>query len=283
MNIIAEELKKRLSVFDIIAKEDTQDELREITQELILLGLSKAGIFNKASFHGGTALRLLYKTKRYSEDLDFVLDETDQSFTWKPYLDKVIEFVNEYGCKFEMSDKSKAENTVKKAFIKDSSIEQMMNFSWSIKGGTPEKVNIKLEIDSNPPLYSESEIKKYNFPCEYEIKIHKLSSLFAGKCHALLCREYNKGRDWFDFKWYVENRVEPNYKYLKAMLEQQGQYKNGLIEVNKIWLCDKLKERIENIEKNDLEEINKDIKMFTKNNPDSILSKQIMLNLVSNI
>ena len=170
MNIITEKLKERLNNVDINSREDIEDELREITQEFVLAGLSESDIFSMASFQGGTALRLLYKTKRYSEDLDFVLDKADANFVWEPYLNKIKDFVGNYGCLFEISDKSKIENPVKKAYIKDSSIEQMMDFSWSMRSGTPEKIHIKLEMDTNTSLYSESEIKEYNFPYNYNIK-----------------------------------------------------------------------------------------------------------------
>jgi len=285
MNIVTDKLKERLGKYNINAREDIVDELREITQELVLLGLKESGIFNKANFQGGTALRLFYKTKRYSEDLDFVLDKSDNTFIWKPYLETVKDFVANYGCLFELSDKSKVENSVKKAFVKDTSIEQMMNFSWSMRSGTPEKIKIKLEMDSNPPLYSENEIKKYNFPYDYEVKIQKISSLFAGKCHALLCREYEKGRDWFDFQWFVKNEIEPNYKYLKSMLEQQGKYidilkSNSNIEINKEWLCNELNKKCEILNYNN---INLDIENFTKNNPNVNFKKEDILKLIGKI
>ena len=282
MNIVIDKLKERLGNININSRVDFADELREITQELVLLGLKEAGIFNKASFQGGTVLRLFYKTKRYSEDLDFVLDKIDNTFTWKPYLEIVKDFVANYGCLFEISDKSKKESIVKKAFIKDSSIEQMMNISWNMRNGTPQRVKIKLEMDTNPPLYSENEIKKYNFPYEYEVKIQKLSSLFAGKCHALLCREYEKGRDWFDFQWFVNKGIEPNYKYLEAMLAQQGFYKElaskKLIEINKLWLCNELTKKCEMI---NYDNINKDIRKFTKNNPEFNTEKKDIVKFIN--
>jgi len=281
MNVITEKLKERLGNLKINKREGIVDELREITQELVLVGLAKSGIFNKATFQGGTALRLLYKIKRYSEDLDFVLDKPDNNFIWKPYLDTIKDFVGNYGCSFEISDKSKLDNSVKKAFVKDYSIEQMMNFSWTMKTGTPQKISIKLEMDSKPPLYSECEILKHNFPYEYDIKVQKISSLFAGKCHALLCREYDKGRDWFDFKYFIKNSIEPNYKYLESMLEQQGFYKdlvkNKHIEINKTWLCNELTKKVDNI---DINIINEDISNFTKNNPDYNIQKKDIYKLI---
>ena len=260
MNIIVDKLKERMNKNSIFTKEDYQHELREITQELVMAGLANSGLFSDASFHGGTALRLFYNIKRYSEDLDFTLDKYNNNFKWEPYLNNVKYFVGEYGCLLETKDVSKNESVVKKAFIKDSSIEKMMNLSWRTRSSTPQKINIKLEMDTNPPLYSECELKNYDYPCNFNVKTQKLSSLFSGKCHALLCREYEKGRDWFDFEWFVKKGVVPNYDYLSSMLKQQGPWKNKDININKVWLCNELenKNRVLNYDN-----INKDIKRFT--------------------
>jgi hypothetical protein len=141
-----------------------------------------------------------------------------------------------------------------------------MNFSWTRKTGTPEKINIKLEMDSNPPDNWESEIKECDFPFKYNVKMQNLPSLFAGKCHALLCREFIKGRDWFDFERFVNNEVEPNYKYLSSMLYQQGPWKGKDIFVDKEWLCKELMKKNNGFENNVYEDINRDIRRFTFNN-----------------
>jgi predicted nucleotidyltransferase component of viral defense system len=277
MNIVIEKLKERIEKNDINTKGEFDHELREITQELVMAGLSSTDLFSKAAFHGGTSLRLLYRINRYSEDLDFTLDKSDLQFKWEPYINEVKIFVEQYGCFLEIKDTSKNDNPVKKAFIKDSSIEQMMNMSWTLKSDTPQKINIKLEMDANPPMYAENEIISYNYPCEYFIKVQKLSSLFAGKCHALLCREYYKGRDWFDFDWFVNKGIEPNYKYLSSMLNQQGPWKEKSIEVNKIWLCEELIKKSKII---DFDEINKDIKRFTHKGINMSLNEKTIKKLI---
>jgi predicted nucleotidyltransferase component of viral defense system len=262
-NEVVKKLKDRLNKNNIDTKIDFKHELREITQELIVAGLSEAGFFNKAVFHGGTSLRMIYKINRYSEDLDFMLLEKDKDFRWKSYLDDVKSYVGQYGCLLETVDKSKIDTNVQKAFIKDSSIEQMMNMSWTRRSGTPEKINIKLETDTNPPLYSNNEIKEYLFPKKYSINVQDLSSLFAGKCHALLCRKYVKGRDWFDLNWFVNKGIEPNYKYLDAMLKQQGPWEGKNNNSNKEWICNELFKKIEIL---NFEEVNMDINRFANKN-----------------
>lgn len=49
--------------------------MREYLQARILGALQRAGAMIPLAFHGGTALRFLYATARYSEDLDFALEK----------------------------------------------------------------------------------------------------------------------------------------------------------------------------------------------------------------
>jgi predicted nucleotidyltransferase component of viral defense system len=277
MNEIIEKIKERLNKYNIDTKNEFKNELREITQELVIAGLSKTNFFQKAVFHGGTSLRLLHRVNRYSEDLDFTLEKKDEKFSWNPYLLNIQKFVNQFGCQLEVADKSRDTNTVKKAFVKDSSIEQMLNMSWIKRSGTPEKIKIKLEVDSNPPEYFNNKKKKYNYPINFDIKVQDLNSLFAGKCHALLCREYDKGRDWFDLNWFVKNGVEPNYKYLDSMLDQSGPWKDLNIKSDKSWLSDNLNKKIIDLNYYD---INKDIKKFSIDKSNVELDKNILFNVV---
>ena len=277
-NEIVAKLKERLAKNSIKDKDSYDHELREITQELVMMGLSKTGFFDIATFHGGTSLRMIHRIDRYSEDLDFSLDKVNSEFKWKPYLEKVREFVGEYGCFLEIKDNSNNKNNVKKAFIKDSSIDQMMEMSWMRKSGSAEKVHVKLELDANPPLYSVNEIKKYDFPVEYNIKVHDLSSLFAGKCHALLCRGFNKGRDWFDLEWFVNKGVEPNYKYLDEMLDQRGPWKGLHIKSDKNWVSNEI---INEGDKVKFDDINKDIRNFTNSKYVLILDKNKIFEIIN--
>ena len=269
-NEIVVQLKERLKKNNIDSKDDYDHELREITQEIIMAGLSKTDFFDRATFHGGTSLRIIHRIDRYSEDLDFTLDTASSEFKWMPYLEKIRAFAVEYGCSLEIKDKSKDDNNVKKAFIKDSSIDQMMEMSWTRKSGSVEKIRIKMEIDVNPPLYSANEIKKHNFPIDFDIKIQDLPSLFAGKCHALLCREYEKGRDWFDLVWFVNKGVEPNYQYLDSMLEQQGSWNGSKINADKHWLSNELLSKVETV---NFDRVNRDIRKFTDTHSAIILDK----------
>jgi len=167
-NEIVVKLKERLAKNNIKDKDNYRHELREITQEMIMAGLSKTDFFTKAAFHGGTSLRMIYKIERYSKDFDFTLDKMDNNFTWMPYLEKIREYVGEYGCFLEIKDKSKNESKLRKAFLKDSSIDQMMEMSWRRRSGSVEKIDVKLEVAVNPPLYSVNEIKTHDFPVKFK-------------------------------------------------------------------------------------------------------------------
>jgi hypothetical protein len=259
MNRLSSILAERLKRFAVADEADEKQATQEIIQEFILYSLSKTSFFENGLFHGGTALRILYNINRYSEDLDFSLIRPDKDFQWNPYLEQIKKNMAQYGCALEAKARSETGAAVKKAFIKDNSIGQILNFSWASRGGTPEKVRIKLEVDANPPGGNKVIEKKLVFPFPYTVKSEDLPSLFAGKCHALLCREYVKGRDWYDFLWYVEKKIEPNYRYLSAMLNQSGPWGNQGVKADRAWLENVLKEKINNL---DMDTVKLDILKF---------------------
>jgi predicted nucleotidyltransferase component of viral defense system len=259
MSIINEMIKGKLENYDTSLKENELKAVQEVTQELVLYSLSGTDFFEQAVFHGGTALRILFGINRFSEDLDFCLIRSDDKFQWNPYLGKIQENMSQYGCRLEIQDRSRADTAVKKAFIKDNSIGQMLNFSWATRSGTPEKIRVKLEIDTNPPLGGREVIKTLDHPFSHRIKTHDLPSLFAGKCHALLTREYIKGRDWFDFLWYCRKGIEPNYRYLSNAMNQMGPFQNKGIKANWKWLEDELKTKIAGL---DVDAVKTDVVKF---------------------
>jgi predicted nucleotidyltransferase component of viral defense system len=259
MNIFNEMLKKKWENYGTGFKEDELKAVQEITQELVLYSLSKTDFFEQGVFHGGTALRILFGISRFSEDLDFCLSRPDDKFRWIPYLESIQENLSQYGCRLEIQDRFRADDTVRKAFIKNNSIGQVLNFSWAKRGGTPEKIRIKLEIDTNPPLGGREIIKTLEHPFHHNIKVHDLPSLFAGKCHALLSREYLKGRDWFDFLWYCRKHIKPNYRYLSNAIEQAGPFQGKGIQTNWRWLEAGLRAKINTL---DIVALKKDIIRF---------------------
>jgi len=238
----------RLETYTSNTIEDEEHALKEILQEIALYGLATANFFDKAAFQGGSALRILYDLPRFSEDLDFILKAPDSHFKWEPYMDAIVNTCKQYGVHPEIIDKSRVSSTVKKMFLKDDSIGKIIDLSFAHHPGR--KLAIKFEIDTNPPLGSDLEVKFLEFPLDYSIIAQDLSSCFAGKCHALLCREYIKGRDWYDFSWYVARKVTPNFVFLANALYQQGPWANQEITVTPTWFTEAMQQKIKSIDWN---------------------------------
>lgn len=161
-------------------------------------------------------------------------------------MDAIIATCKQYGIHPEITDKGRVDNVVKKMFLKDDSIGKIIDLSFVHHPGR--KLAIKFEIDTNPPLGSNLDVKFLEFPLDYSIVAPDLSSSFAGKCHALLCREYIKGRDWYDFTWYVARRISPNFVFLTHALDQQGPWANLKNTVTPAWFVDAMQEKIKSID-----------------------------------
>jgi predicted nucleotidyltransferase component of viral defense system len=241
-------IRDRLAQYD--CKSDTEEEqaIREITQEIVIAALGRADFFKEAAFHGGTCLRILYGLDRFSEDLDFSLKEKNPDFSWDNYLGVVAEELSAFGYQIEIQNQSAQDTTVRKVMLKDSAIEKLLSFRFAGKFGVMRKIRIRLEVDTNPPSGSEYEIRYLDFPFISSVVVHTLSSLFAGKIHALLCREYIKGRDWYDFLWYTARKTPINYALLSSALAQAGPWKGARIEVDYSWCVDALQKKIEEID-----------------------------------
>lgn len=231
--------------------EETQA-LKEILQELALYGLWRAGFFEVAAFQGGTSLRILHQLPRFSEDLDFILRQPQVDFVWQPYLQQLLATLELFGLQPEVLDKSRMEQPIRKALLKDDSIAQQLNLAFypaqTGSRDTPHKLKIKLEIDINPPAASGFAWRYLDFPLDFEVCHQDLPSNFALKIHALLCRPYVKGRDWYDFNWYVKQGVQPNLAHLQAALQQAGPWQGLNQPVDAAWLQLALLERIATID-----------------------------------
>lgn len=244
-------IQSRLSDYHCKSAREEDQALCEILQDLILAALGRTGFFCKAAFHGGTHLRIFHGLKRFSEDLDFALKEGDADFAFSPYLDKVKAELASFGVKVEVVDKSKADSTVKKAFLKDDSIIRILNLKFMNNVGsrqTPRKLRIKLEVDSLPPAGATYESLSLSFPFPSSVTAFDLPSAFSGKMHALLCREYVKGRDWYDFIWYCGARVPLNHALLSAAIDQNGPWAGQHIRTSDTWARDELKKAISSLD-----------------------------------
>jgi len=207
-----ETIQERLDAYSCRSTLEEEQALREITQEIILAGLGRSDLFGRAGFQGGTCLRIFHNLNRFSEDMDFALDNSDPTFQLAPYLDRVRQELTVFGYDVEIDDRSEASETVRQAFVKDDSVGRLLSLGYRPRAGRMRMLRIKLEVDTNPPAGASYEMPVLDYPFPSAVRIFDLPSLFAGKLHALLCRDYLKGRDWYDFIWYTARRIPINWK-----------------------------------------------------------------------
>lgn len=241
-------IQQRLSSYDCQTTQEEQQALREITQEIVLSGLGRTDFFSGVAFQGGTCLRIFHHLGRFSEDLDFALDEPDPNFELSPYLDALRDELAAYGYELETADRSKVGSAVRKAFLKDDSIGGLLRLRYRSRTGPMRKLRIKLEVDTNPPVGASYEMPILDFPFPSAVRIFDLPSLFAGKIHALLCRPYDKGRDWYDFAWYTAHRAPINHGLLSAALNQQGPWAGRGLSTDDAWCAEQLGSKIREID-----------------------------------
>ncbi|MFH0946645.1 MAG: nucleotidyl transferase AbiEii/AbiGii toxin family protein [Planctomycetota bacterium] len=254
-------IQDRLNSYGCRSTLEEEQALREITQEIVLAALGRTDFFQKAGFQGGTCLRIFHGLNRFSEDLDFALQTPDPGFVLRPYLDAVAKELAAYGYGLEIDDRSQAERAVRMAFLKDDSVGKLLHLAYRPTTGASRKVRVKLEVDANPPPGASFETNYLDFPFPSAICVFDLESLFAGKVHALLCREYLKGRDWYDFVWYTARRTRPNYELLAAALTQLGPWQGQRLRVDQSWCRDQLRARIL---ETDWQQAREDVRRFVK-------------------
>lgn len=262
-------IQKRLeNHYEIKTAEDELNALKEITQEVALYALHKVGFFERACFIGGTCLRIVYGLDRFSEDLDFSTKTSDPTFDLDAYLDKAIEVMKPYGYGLTIDEKDLKDKSVQSRFLKDDSIKKVLTFKH--KQDERQKIKIKVEIDTGPPVGAIEKTEYIDFPDDFQILSYDVSSLMSGKIHALLCRSYVKGRDWYDFSWYIKNNHSPNLKLLENSIKQLGPWKGQDIELHEGFLKDALIKRVHSLNWDD---VKKDVRMFL--NPEKAKSLEM--------
>lgn len=227
MNTAIEQMLKNYRIENIY---DRKNAMKEIMQEIVLCGLSRAGFFQKAAFYGGTALRIFYGLDRFSEDLDFSLVTADPDFDLTVYFPVLEKEVRAFGLHVTIQEKEKTkESNIRSAFLKGNTKEHLLLFyaDENLAGSVArsEVVKIKFEVDINPPEYAGFEHKYRLLPTPYEVNLYDMPSLFAGKIHAVLCRAWKsriKGRDLYDYVFYLSRGSAVNQKHLRARLLQSG-------------------------------------------------------------
>jgi predicted nucleotidyltransferase component of viral defense system len=225
-------LKDMLDAYQPKNPIDYQNAVREVVQELALLGLWRGGFFSHAAFYGGTALRIFHGLRRFSEDLDFTLLAESPDIRLDRYLSSIATELTAWGFTFDVETCSSGSRTgIESAFLKGNTQLNLLHI-----GAPPDlarrlplgqKLKIKLEMDLQPPPHATTEVRAQILPTPYQVMLYDLSSLFAGKLHAVLCRKWKnriKGRDFYDFVWYVGRKTTPNLRHLDARLRQSGHW-----------------------------------------------------------
>ena len=240
-------IRQRLAAYDAKDVLEEEQATKEILQEVALYSLWRGGFFEVAAFQGGTSLRILHKLPRFSEDLDFILQQPATQFEWAHYLKHLLAGLTEFGLQSTVLDRSKMDRNIREAVLKNDSIAEQLNLKFIQSRNSP-TLKIKMEIDINPPAKSAFAYNYLDFPLDFEVCHQDLRSNFALKIHALLCRPYLKGRDWYDFNWYIKQNVLPNLPHLQAALQQVGPWKDRQPEIDLHWVTQRLDEKIASID-----------------------------------
>ncbi|HAO06976.1 MAG TPA: hypothetical protein DCQ50_08300 [Chryseobacterium sp.] len=260
--------------YTINNEEDRRNGLHEVMQQITLAGLHRAEFFKNAAFYGGTCLRIFHNLPRFSEDMDFSLLSHDPNFTLIPYFDAVKNEFHSLGRDVTITRKEKAKQTnVESAFLKDNTE------IYSLKFNSEKKIKIKIEVDVNPPLGFETEQKLLLQPYSFMTRCFTLPNLFAGKMHALIFRKWQgrvKGRDWFDFEWYVKKNIPLNLAHFLARAQQFSS-----LEVENFTPEDFKKLLNDKITNTNIDQVIADVKPFVKNQQDlNIWSTDYFIQLV---
>jgi len=191
---------------------------QEVMQRIALAGLHRGGFFQHAAFYGGTCLRLFHNLPRYSEDMDFSLIEKRDDIHIENYFPAIIEEFRLAGHEVDIVKKDKKIfGRVESAFLKENTEV------YDIKFQTKKTVKVKIELDTDPPLAFDTEQLALQQPYSFMTRCFTLPDLFAGKMHALVYRAWQrrvKGRDWYDFEWYVRWNVPLNFIHLQERIRE---------------------------------------------------------------
>ena len=246
--------------------EERENAAKEIIQEIALAGLSRGGFFEKAAFYGGTCLRIFYGLNRFSEDLDFALLEKDPDFRLSDYFPSLEREFASYGIEIRAEEKKKDfDSDVRSAFLKGNTLALMMTFFPKSEDArkiiSNQKMKIKFEVDTDNPKGGRTETKFRLLPAPYQVRVFGESTLFAGKIHAIICRNYKnhvKGRDYYDYLFYVGKGSAFNLEYLENKLKStEAIAQNEKLTLGKV--KEMLKARFETV---DYESAKEDVSNF---------------------
>jgi len=260
-------LKKHISLEE--SREAKVNKLREVLQLLTLKIMQDKKCFSKMAFVGGTALRVLYNMRRFSEDLDFsVIDKKGYDF---------LEIMSLLRREFELNGlkiETKAKNVkaVQSCMLR---FPELLN-TLDVSKSRDQKLSIKIEADSNPPAGWHIEKTLVNKMYVLNITHFDLPSLYATKIHACFFRTYIKGRDFYDLMWYLAKKIKPYYSLLNNAIKQTQGSDLGLNDKN---IKDFLLGRVAKV---DFKTVKKDVERFLEDKSElklleaPIISKSII-------
>ena len=252
MNGVFEQM---LAKYDLSTTTSRRNATYEVMQQIVLAGLQRGGFFDKAAFYGGTCLRIFHGLQRFSEDMDFTLMNVDDKFQIEDYFPAVINEFKALGREVTITKKEKKNfGKVESAFLKDDT--EVYNLAFQ----TEKSLKIKIEVDTNPPLGFQTEQKLLIQPFSFMTRCVVLPDLFAGKMHALVFRAWGhrvKGRDWYDFEWYVRNDIPLNFEHLQRRTKEF----NGM-DLTREEFSRLLNERLSTT---DINLVRRDVEPFVKN------------------
>ena len=244
-----------LSAYGATTEQERRNAIFEANQQVILAGLYNGGFFDVAAFYGGTCLRIFHGLQRFSEDMDFSLLAPDDKFDFTKYFQPIIDEFAIVGREVEIKKKDKKSfGKVESAFLKDNTDVYDVSFQ------TDKSIKIKIEVDTQPPLNFGTEQKLLLQPHSFMTRCFTLPDLFAGKMHALVYRGWKnrvKGRDWYDFEWYVRHNVPLDFAHFA---ERVHQFNNE--EIRQEVFMAKLKDRLASA---DINQVKNDALPFVRN------------------
>ncbi len=244
-----------LAAYDLTSQQQKRNAVFEVNQQVILAGLYNGGFFDVAAFYGGTCLRIFHGLQRFSEDMDFSLLAPDNNFDFTKYFQPIIDEFAIVGREVEIVKKDKKDfGKVESAFLKDNTDVYDVSFQ------TDKSIKIKIEVDTQPPLNFRTEQKLLLLPHSFMTRCYTLPDLFAGKMHALVYRSWKhrvKGRDWYDFEWYVRHNIPLGFTHLA---QRALQFNNESIERDSF--VTQLKEKLASA---DINQVKSDVLPFVKN------------------
>lgn len=244
-----------LSAYEQTTEQQKRNATFEVNQQIILAGLYNGGFFDVAAFYGGTCLRIFHSLQRFSEDMDFSLLAPNDDFDFTQYFQPIVDEFAMVGREVEIKKKDKKSFAkVESAFLKDNTDVYDVTFQ------TEKSVKIKIEVDTQPPLKFDTEQKLLLLPRSFMVRCFTLPDLFAGKMHALVYRAWKnrvKGRDWYDFEWYVRHSIPLDFTHLHERALQFNQE-----DISEESFLEKLKERLSTA---DLNQVKSDVLPFVRN------------------